>query len=133
MIRHANLVSWEKKLKTILDQLDDHLETRYGGTYNLHPARARRGQTSNKAHDGLFDIVASFSLGTGSQHGKGYVIDVHMATLDHIPCQVQEEIKRITLSHLRKTLPNYFPGTHLQVDMDGALIKIHGDLSLGDL
>jgi len=133
MIRHPSLVQWEKKLKDVLDALDDLLESKYGNQFRLHPARPKRGKTSNKAHDGLFDIVASFSMGTGSKHGKGYVVDVHMATLDRIPKNILTEIEDVTLQYLRKELPKYFPGKNLQINQDGHIIKIHGDLSLGKL
>jgi len=133
MIKHPSLVQWEKKLKAVLDALDDLLEEKYGEQFRLHPARPDRGKTSNKAHDGLFDIVASFSMGTGSEHGKGYVVDVHMATLDHVPQNVKAEIEGVSLQYLRKELPGYFPGKNLQISKDGHVIKIHGDLSLGEL
>lgn len=133
MVRHPSLDSWEKKLKDVLDGIDDYLEDTFGSKYDLHPARPQRGKTSNKAHDGLFDIVASFSLGTGSKYGKGYVVDVDMVTLEHIPQEVQQKIEDITLKKLRETLPAYFPGINLKVDKDGNIIKIHGDLSLGEL
>lgn len=130
-MRHPNLEKWEENLKRILDELDDFLEDRYGGDYTLHPARAKRGKTSNKAHDGLFDIVASFTLGSGSKFGKGYAVDVDMVTLEHVPRDIQAEIEKVTLEKLRQSLPQYFPGTNLKVDKDGNIIKIHGDLSLG--
>jgi hypothetical protein len=132
-MRHTSLEAWENKLKKVLDDLDDFLENKYGEAYDLHPVRTRRGKTSNKAHDGLFDIVASFSLGSGSQYGKGYVVDVHIATLDQVPEKIQREIENISLEKLRSTLPKYFPGKNLKVDKDGNVIKIHGDLSLGTL
>lgn len=128
---HPSLEIWEKKLKEVLDELDDFLEDNYGDRYRLHPARARRGKTSNKAQDGLFDIAALFSMGAGSDHGKGYVIDVHMVTLQHIPEEVRNEIEAVTLQKLQESLPKYFPGKNLKVDKDGNVIKIYGDLSLG--
>lgn len=133
MIQHPALRQWEEKLKDILDALDDVLEETYGNRYDLHPARAKRGRTANKAHDGLFDIVASFTLGTGSRYGRGYVVDVDMATLEHVPEKVRSEIDAFTLKKLGETLPEHFPGKNLQVHKDGKVIKIHGDLSLGEL
>ncbi len=130
-MHHPSLVAWEKKLKAVLDELDDVLEERFGGQYTLHPARAQRGRTSNKSHDGLFDIVASYTIGAGSQHGGGYVVDVDIATLDTVPDDIQKEIETIALDKLKETLPKHFPETDLRVTMDGHLIKIVGDLSLG--
>ncbi|MFH1943091.1 MAG: hypothetical protein ABIL68_13390 [bacterium] len=132
-MRHPSLDIWEEKLKKVLDELDDFLEDKFGEEYDLHPVRTHRGKTANKAQDGLFDIVASFSMGAGSQYGKGYVVDVHIATLDQVPEKIQREIEGITLRKLRATLPKYFPGKNLNVDKDGNIIKIHGDLSLGTL
>ena len=132
-MQHTSLEIWEKKLKSILDELDDYLEDRYSKKYCLHPARPGRGKTSNKSQDGLFDVVASFSLGAGSQYGRGYVVDVDMATLEHIPEEIKKEIESITLKSLQENLPEYFPGKNLKVNKDGNVIKIHGDLSLGKL
>ena len=130
---HPSLENWEIQLKKVIDDLDDFLEDKFGRKYRLHPARATRGETASKAHDGLFDITAPFSLGVGSEHGKGYVVDIHMVTLEHIPEEVRNEIEAITLRELRKSLPKYFPGKNLKVDKDGNVIKIYGDLSLGIL
>jgi len=130
---HHSLEKWENKLKHALDWLDDYLEDRYGNRFSLHPARRERGTTVNKSHDGLFDIVSSFSAGKGSKFGRGYIVDVHMATLNNIPEAVQNEINDIVIKELRKTLPELFPGKNLEVHMDGNIIKIHGDLSLGKI
>ena len=132
-MRHSSLRDWEKRLKKALDELDDFLEDKYGGKYRLHPARSKRGETSNKAQDGLFDIVAQFSLGAGSKFGKGYVVDVDLATLEDVPEKVHEEIKEAALKKLREALAKHFPKTDLHVDKDGRVIKIHGDLSLGTI
>lgn len=132
-MRHPNLDKWEKKLKKALDELDDFLEDRYGGRYRLHPVRAKRGETANKAQDGLFDIVASFTLGKGSQLGRGYIVDVDMATLEDVSDEVRQEIESTALRKLRKIIPKHFPDTDLKVDQDGRVIKIHGDLSLGKI
>ena len=130
---HASLEKWQKKLKRILDGLDDYLENEYGGRYTLHPARSPRGTTINKSHSGLFDIVSSFTAGKGSEFGRGYIVDIHMATLENIPEKVKKEIDHIVIEHLRNTLPAIFPGRNLKVNMDKNVIKIHGDLSLGEI
>ncbi|MFO7891315.1 MAG: hypothetical protein R6V04_13365 [bacterium] len=130
---HPSLVKWEKTLKKVLDWLDDYLENRYGSLYSLHPARRARGTTLNKSHDGLFDIVSSFTPGKGSEYGRGYIVDIHMATLDNVPENIQQEINAVVIQHLRKKLPRAFPGRNLRVDLDGNMIKIYGDLSLGEI
>ncbi len=132
-MRHPKLEIWEKRLKGVIDELDEFLESIYGGKYRLHPARARRGTTSNKAHDGLFDIVASFSIGAGSKYGRGYIVDVDFATLEQIPQKTIDEIRSITIQKLNEILPKYFPEKRLRADLDGNVVKIHGDLSLGEL
>ena len=127
----GNLVdSWENKLKALFDEIDDELETRFGSLYNLHPSRATKGSTSNKEQDGLFDVGASFSPGFGSEHGRGYVLDVDMMTLDHVPREVQKHIEEIVVDLIKEKLPNFFPGRELEVRRDGNIFKIIGDLTL---
>ena len=131
MLRHRKLAIWEQKLKTIFDRIDDFLEDKYGKLYPLHPSRATRGSTSNKEQDGLFNIGASYSLGLGSAHGAGYVIEVRLATLSHIAAGTRSSIEAEVISQLKWRLPQAFPGTDLRVDRDGNVYKIFGDLSLG--
>jgi len=122
--------TWEKKLKKLFDEIDDELEERFGAMYDLHPARAKRGATSNKEQDGLFDIGASFSAGFGSERGRGYVVDVDMITLDRVPVDVQMHIEELVAEKIREKLPKFFPGRELKVKRDGTVFKIIGDLSL---
>ena len=130
-MRHPKFIKWEKNLKRIIDNLDDILEDKYGDRFQLHPARSPRGKTSSKAQDGLFDIVANYSLGIGSKHGKGYIVDIHMSTLKHIPFEIRQEIDEIILITLREKLPECFPGKNLNVAKEANVIKIYGDLNLG--
>jgi len=122
--------SWENKLKSLFDEIDEELENRFGSLYNLHPARAKKGKTANKEQDGLFDIGASFSPGFGSEYGRGYVLDVDMMTLDRVPEEVQEHIEEIVVELIKKKLPLFFPDRKLEVKRDGNIFKIIGDLSL---
>ena len=122
-MRHPTLMKWERTLQKALDGLDDLLEDRYGLRHHLHPARPSRGRTSSKSQDGLFDVQASFSLGLGSHYGKGYVVDVRMATLDRISPELQQEIDTIVVEKLREELPEHFPGKNLQVSKDGNIVK----------
>ncbi|MFW5811908.1 MAG: hypothetical protein ACOCWS_02900 [Alkalispirochaetaceae bacterium] len=128
---HHSLRSFEKKLKQLFDEVDDYLEERYGGEYPLHPARPKRGKTSSKSHDGLFNIGASFSPGYGSEHGRGYVIDVEMVTLSNVTDEREEEILTDAAEKVDSLLKKYFPDRELSVRRDGSLFKIVGDLSLG--
>ena len=132
-MRHPNLIKWEKKLKSVLDEIDILLEERYGNKYDLHPARRKHGSTSNRSHDGLFDIRGDFTLGLGSNKGRGYVVDIDLKTLEKIPNAVIEQIENDTIKELKNRLSKAFPGKELTVEKDGNVIKIVGDLSLGDL
>lgn len=130
-MQHPSLIQWEKLLKKLIDDLDDYLEDRYGNMYHLHPARSKRGTTTNKAHDGLFDVVASFTLGLGTKHGKGYIVDVHISTLEKVPDEIEKQIHNAAVKHLRKKISEFFPEKDLKVSRNKKIIKIHGDLSLG--
>ena len=129
-MRHPKLVEWEGKLKRVFDEIDDYLEDTYGNEYTLHPSRPRRGETANKEQDGLFNIGASFSAGYGSEYGRGYVVDIDMVTLEHVPDRIERQIEADVMKKLKKELPKYFPGTNINIHKDGSVIKIHGDLRL---
>jgi hypothetical protein len=121
----------ERKLKALFDQIDDYLERKYGHLYPLHPSRPRYGKTANREHDGLFNIGAAFTAGYGSEKGRGYVIDVDLVTLSHVPLKVQVQIEAEVFKEVQKLLPEFFPERELHVDRDGRIYKIYGDLSLG--
>jgi len=131
-MEHHALASFDKRLKAVFDAADDYLEEKYGGNYPLHPARAKRGQTANKQSDGLFNVGASFTAGFGSEHGRGYVLDVDMVTLSNVPDEKEEEIEDDAVQFIRGKLAEYFPERDLQVYRDGRTFKITGDLSLGE-
>lgn len=128
-MRSTALIKWEKKLKKVLDQLDDKFEDQYGDKFHLHPVRPKRGKTANKSHDGLFNITAKFTLGYGSKIGEGYVLDLHLSTLDCVQKEFKENLLKEALIFLDSELPKVFQ-TSLDVEFDGKVIKIHGDLSL---
>jgi hypothetical protein len=132
-MRHHKVIEWERTLKNTLDTIDDFLENKYGHRYRLHPARAERGTTSNKSHDGLFNIGASFTAGYGSEYGRGYVIEVDMITLEDVPDHIEKQIEQEVMQYLREELPKHFPGKNLKINKDRNVIKIHGDLSLGKM
>lgn len=132
-MRHSKAVKWEKKLSKLFDEIDDYLEDKYGHLYPLHPARASRGSTSNKTHDGLFNVGASFSAGYGSKYGKGYIVDVEMATLSDVPEDVIQTIEKEVEDLVQEKLPVYFPDRDLKVSRDRHVFKIYGDISLGGI
>ncbi len=132
-MKHPNLIVWEETLKKVIDNVDDVLEDQFGNQYQLHPARPKRGLTANKSHDGLFDITAQFSLGIGSQRGKGYIIDIHLSTLQNVPDDVYDQMENIAIERIREYLKKHFPQKELSVEKDGKIIKLFGDLSLGEV
>ncbi|MCK5006297.1 MAG: hypothetical protein KAR73_02850 [Spirochaetales bacterium] len=129
-MRHHKIEEWESKLKRVFDRVDDHLEEKYGRKYPLHPARPTRGTTSSKAHDGLFNLGASFSAGYGSKRGPGYVVEVRMVTLTRVPQYLRNQIEEEAVERLREELPREFPDRELKIERDGQVYKIHGDLRL---
>jgi hypothetical protein len=132
MVYSQKIREFDTKLKKIFDMIDDFLENNYGSRYSLHPNRQVRGVTANKASDGLFNVGASFSAGYGSVYGRGYVVDVDLATLEHVPEQVQRDIENEVADLLRGILAEYFPNQDIKVSRDGIVLKIYGDLVLND-
>ncbi len=121
---------WEKFLKNSFDEIDEYLENKYGKLYPLHPSRPRKGETSNKSRDGLFNVGAAFSLGYGSEHGRGWVIEVDMVTLAKVPEKVQREIEEEVAQLLREKIDKTYRGAEIGVEKDGNAFKIFGDISL---
>jgi len=132
-MNHPSLAEFERKLKHLFDSVDDYLEEKYGDRYRLHPSRPPRGRTASKAHDGLFNVGASFTAGYGSRYGRGYIVQVDMVTLDHIPQDVRDAIEQETADLVNQKLPYYFPERELTVVRDRNVFKIYGDLRLGEL
>ena len=129
----SRVEKWERRLKAVLDEIDHDLEEEYAGSFPLHPNRPAHKTTSNQEDDGLFDIGASFTVGVGSQFGPGYALSVRVATLKNVPQTLQDKLEEQVVELLREKLPYAFPDTHLQVERDGPIYKIFGDLSLGTL
>ena len=130
MIYSHKIRQFDDKLKKIFDLIDDYLENNYGNKYRLHPNRPERGETANKASDGLFNVGASFSAGYGSVYGRGYVVDVDLATLDNVPETVQKQIESEVADLLREIIHEHFPEQDIKVNRDGDVLKIYGELIL---
>lgn len=126
----TKLEKWEEKLDNILDEIDDILEDKLGNKYRLHPARPKQGETANKSMDGLFDIAASFTLGLGSELGRGYVLKIKIVTLEKVSPDVQKMVENITMNKISERLPQVFPDRELDIKYDGNILKIYGDLNL---
>ena len=129
----TRLERWEARLKLVFDEINDELEASHGHRARRHPNRPPHGATSNREDDGLFDLGAAFTVGIGSRHGPGYVVQARIATLDAVPPEVQAQFEADVARRLQEKLPAAFPGVVLHVDRDGPVYKIHGDLSLGTL
>ncbi len=128
MVYSQKIREFDDKLKKIFDIIDDYLENNYGNRYRLHPNRPERGKTANKASDGLFNVGASFSAGYGSVHGRGYVVDVDLVTLDYVPEEVFRRIEGEVGDLLREIITEVFPEQDIHVSRDGNVLKIYGDL-----
>ena len=124
------LEAFEDKLHGVLSEIDGALEERWGARWPLHPARPTRGAAANPQYDGLFRVTASFTAGYGSKLGPGYVFRVEISTLADVPEADRRAIEEEAVALLRDGLATAFPGRDLRVDRDGAVLKIHGDLSL---
>lgn len=129
-MRNERLEAFETKLAGILGEIDALLEARDGARFRRHPARPAKGETSNPQYDGLFSVVANFSAGIGSTFGPGYTLALRAATLDLVSDAEREAWEAFAADHLRKRLPEVFPGRDLSVDRDQHGWKLHGDLSL---
>ena len=129
-MRHRKTLDWEKRLKSVFDEIDDELEHQYRDLFPLHPARAQEGSTSNPEMDGLFNVGASFSLGFGSKFGPGYVVDIRLSTLNKIPSSFKQELRDFVQAMLIEKLTDRFPGKKLYVDKERQHLRIPGDLSL---
>ena len=128
---HPKMVEFDDRMKKLLDEVDDFLEDLYGDSYDLHPARQARGETSNPETDGLFNIGVNFTPGYGSELGRGYLIVVSIATLDKVDNGVRSRIYEAAANKIRELLPVHFPERELSVLPDGNHFKIQGDFSLG--
>ena len=125
------MAEFDDQLKKLFDEVDSHIEEIYGDKYPLHPVRPARGETSNPEADGLFNIGANFTPGYISQLGRGYIIDISIATLEKVDENVRQEIYEAATEKVKELLLIYFPERDLTVRRDGTQFKIQGDFSLG--
>lgn len=116
----------------LCQNLDDYLEDLYGTKYRLHPNRLKRGSGSNPRFDGLFSTALAFTLGYGSNAGRGYVVEVDIRTLDRVSPEERQEINDAAFSYIQNNLKIMFPNRDLSIVKDGNLMKIVGDFSLGE-
>ncbi len=124
---------FESKLGALCSELDDYLEDTYEGVFGRHPNRPERGSGANPAFDGVFCTTAAFTLGYGSDYGRGYLINIDVRTLQTVSADQIEEIKNRAFVFTQSKLPVIFPERKLEIVRDCNLLKIIGDFSLGDV
>ncbi|GHV91740.1 hypothetical protein AGMMS50268_22430 [Spirochaetia bacterium] len=130
---HPKLVAFTRTLEALFHEVDNALEDRWGQRFSLHPNRPFRGQTCNPEMDGLFEIAPDFTIGIGSEKGRGYIISLRVATLDKVPPDEFEAFMTQAAILVHDKLPRFFPGRELEVVRDGRRFKITGDFSLGEV
>jgi len=130
---HPKIIEFDNRMKKLFDEVDNYIEDLYGERYTLHPSRPARGETANPEADGLFNIGANFTPGYRSELGRGYLIDVAIATLEKVDDNVRREIYETAADKVRELLPLHFPERELTVRRDGNHFKIQGDFSLGEI
>jgi hypothetical protein len=128
---HPKMNEFDERMKKLFDEVDACIENLYGDRYSLHPTRPARGETSNPEADGLFNIGAVFTPGYGSEHGRGYLIDVSISTLDNVDEDTRREIYEAAADKIKELLPVHFPERELTVLRDKNHFKIKGDFNLG--
>ncbi|GHV51793.1 hypothetical protein AGMMS49579_07880 [Spirochaetia bacterium] len=130
---HPKLAAFTRTLEALFHEVDDVLEDRWGQSFSLHPNRPDRGATCNPEMDGLFEIAPDFTIGIGSEKGRGYIISLRVATLDKVPPDQFEAFMTEAALLIRERLPRFFPERDLEVVRDGNRFKITGDFSLGEV
>lgn len=129
-MQNKHVEAFDSALAALLSEVDHFLEARYGEEFPRHPARPAAGDTANPQYDGLFALVANFSAGIGSKYGPGYALTLRISTLSPVSEALQEKWEAIMVEHLRKRLPEVFPGRKLSVEKDRHGWKLFGDLSI---
>ncbi len=131
MSTHPKQVELESKMPKLCDDLDRYLEDTFGDAYPLHPNRPERGKAASVAYDGLFSTGRQFTLGYGSDHGRGYILSVEIRTLSWVQKDKKRAIEEAAMEYIRKILPLYFPDRAIELKHDGNVYKLVGDFSLG--
>lgn len=129
---HPKSVEWDDRMKDLFDRVDRDLEESYAGRWRLRRNRPARGSTSNPEMDGLFNVGVFFTPGFGSRLGRGYLVEVVIATDEAVPADERAEVEGRVRDLVAAFLPDAFPGRDLGIERDGAMLKIHGDLGLGE-
>lgn len=131
MSSHPKQVALERTMREMCDELDNHLEESFGSHYPRHPNRLARGKASSVAYDGLFSTGTQFTLGYGSDHGRGYIVSVEIRTLAKVKKEDEKAVEEATVEIINELLPKYFPDREISLEKDGTVYKLVGDFSLG--
>jgi len=132
-LHHPKTIEFDARMKAMFDRIDGIMEERHGGRWRLRRNRPGRGETANPEADGLFNLGVFFDPGFGTKLGRGYLVEVDLASGEEIPSGDREAIEREVLELLRRFLPEHFPERRFEVGREGRMYKIRGDLSLGEV
>lgn len=131
MSSHPKQIALEGIMRKMCDELDHRLEERFGSHYPRHPNRPARGKAASVAYDGLFSTGTQFTLGYGSDHGRGYIISVEIRTLSKVKIEDEYAVEKATVETINELIPHYFPEREITLKKDGNVYKLVGDFSLG--
>ncbi len=132
-MNHPKTNEWDTRMSELFDRVDRSLEDRYQGRWKLRRNRPVRGTTANPEMDGLFNVGVFFTPGFGSRLGRGYLVEIVIATEEHVPPDERKAIEDQVRTMVAAFLPDAFPGRDLRIERDGTMLKIHGDMGLGKL
>jgi len=110
--------------------IDEHLEDMFGQRLALHPSRMPRGSGSNPINDGLFSATIIFSMGYGTQYGRGYIVNIGVSTLDYVDPELKDQIMNEAFHFVSAHCTDYLPDRSIKVVRDQGMIKLIGDFSL---
>ena len=116
---HYKQQQLEDQLRALCDDLDEYLEDTYGAEYHLRPNRQPRGTTSSNQYDGLFATAPAFTLGYGSEHGKGYVVEISICTFDWIEPKRRKEMFDDAFAYVNAILLTIFPTVRSRLSTTG--------------
>lgn len=131
MSSHPEQIALESIMRAMCDELDDRLEEEFGSHYPRHPNRLARGKAASVAYDGLFSTGTQFTLGYGSDHGRGYIVSVEMRTLAKVRDEDGQAVQEATVTIINELIPKYFTDREISLEKDGKVYKLVGDFSLG--
>jgi len=131
MSTHPKQVELEGIMRRLCDDLDHYLEDKFGSCYPIHPNRPKRGTAASVAYDGLFSTGTQFTLGYGSDQGRGYIVSVEIRTLSSVKPKDRQAIENAAMEYLQSIIGLYFKDRTIELTKDGTVYKLVGDFSLG--